>query len=135
MKRWLFAGILFLGMLLFDLCMKPESSPSQPPVTEQASLTGKEDASGAKHGLAMLSSDSNGRTCVLPRQTTGQSVHHTANERTLRSLEKQTQQFRLKGENRLRKTHERVSDSQKTDYFTLLSRRGYYVIALRKLLI
>ncbi|MDR1676251.1 MAG: hypothetical protein LBR86_07275 [Tannerella sp.] len=136
MKRWLFAGVLLLGVLFLDLQIRRENSrtPVQS-VAATASLTARKAPTDAEHKLTLLSNELKGHTCVLPRQTSGQGIHHIANKRTLRSLEKVLQQFRLRSENRLRKVSETISYCQILNYFTLLCRRGYYVFTLRKLLI
>ncbi|MDR1103066.1 MAG: hypothetical protein LBL42_04840 [Tannerella sp.] len=136
MQRWLFACVLFLGVLFLDLQIKRENSrPCVRPVAATASLTGQKAPTDAEQRLTVLSNELKERTCVLPRQTSGQWVRHTANKRTLRGLEKVLQQFRLKGENRLRKVSEIISECQIINYYTLLCRRGYYLFTLRKLLI
>jgi hypothetical protein len=137
MKRWLLAGVLLSGVLFLDLQMKRENSVSPPvrPATAITSLTDR-NPTDAEHRLTLLSNELKERTCVLPRQTTScQGVHHIANKRALRGWEKILQQFRLRGENQLRKVNEIISDCYIINYSTLLCRRGYYIFALRKLLI
>jgi hypothetical protein len=136
MQRWLFACVVVLGVLFLDLQIKRENSqPRIRPVAATASLTGRKAPTDTEQRLTLLSNELKERTCVLPRQTSGQWVHHIANKRTLRGLEKVLQQFRLKGENQLRKVCEIISECQIVNYSTLLCRRGYYLFALRKLLI
>jgi hypothetical protein len=136
MKKWLLAGVLFLGVLFFDLQTERENSLSPVrPVAAAASLTGRKAPTDVEHRLTLLSNELKGRTCVLPRQTSGQWVHHIANKRTLQGLEKALQQFRLRGESQLGRVNKIASDCQTVNYFTLLCRRGYYIFALRKLLI
>ncbi|MDR2041962.1 MAG: hypothetical protein LBP98_06535 [Tannerella sp.] len=136
MEKWLFAGVLFLGILFLNLQIKRESNQlCVRPVAATASLTERKPPTDTAHKLTLLSNELKGHTCVLPRQTSGQGVHHIANKRTLRGLEKVLQQFRLRGENQLRKVSEIISDCQILNYFTLLCRRGYYIFTLRKLLI
>jgi hypothetical protein len=136
MKKWLWAGVLFLGVLFLDLQVQRESSqPPVRPVAAPAALTARKASTDVEHKLTLLSNELKGHTCVLPRQTSGQGVRPVANKRTLRSMEKVLQQFRLRGEDQLRKVSEIISDCQILNYFTLLCRRGYYIFTLRKLLI
>ncbi|MDR2765302.1 MAG: hypothetical protein LBB90_09775 [Tannerella sp.] len=136
MKRWWLAGVLLLGVWFLDLQIERENSlpPVRPVAATTASLTGRKTPTDVEHKLTLLSNELKGRTCVLPRQTSGQGVHHIANKRTLR-VEKVLQQFRLRGVNQLRRVSEMISDGQIVNYFTLLCRRGYYIFTLRKLLI
>ncbi|MDR3267848.1 MAG: hypothetical protein LBT83_02125 [Tannerella sp.] len=134
MKKWLFAWALFTGILLVDVWTEPEKEVLLSVVTGGDFLTEQRDATDTGHRLEILSNELKGRMCVLPRRTV-QWVNNTVPIRTLRGYEKAFLLIRLKGENRLRKVSEAVSDGQTANYFTLLSRRGYYIYTLRRLLI
>jgi hypothetical protein len=109
MKKWLFAGVLFLGVWFLDLQIERESS--QPPVRPVvASLTGRKAPTDAEHRLALLSNKLKGCTCVLPRPTSCQGIHHIASKRTLRGLEKILQPFKVR---------EIISDCQIVNLFIL----------------
>jgi hypothetical protein len=132
MKKWLFIGTLFLGVLLFDF--GKESKGEVLPSVESESLVEGKDARNVQQCLEILSNELKSRTCVLPRRTV-QSANNTVHLRTARGQEKTFHQVRLKGEKQLHRVCEAVANRQIVNYFALLCRKGYYVYALRKLLI
>ena len=87
-----------------------------------------------QHNLEVLSSELKSSNFLTPRRTV-QSASNTVNIRLLKTEEKAYQFFHLKEVNMLRKVSEDVITYQTIKVSTLLSRMGYHVFALRKIII
>ena len=136
MKGWLFAAAPVVAIWFFGVGLtSPEQEASLPVSGYISSVSEQSDPTGTERCLAVVNNELKNRSCILPRQTSVQWVHSPAKERTSRAPGKTLQQLRLKRENHLRKVCEAVSDIQTMHYSALLCRRGYYIFALRKLLI
>ena len=131
MNRKLAIGLLFSCLLLLFACDVNKSS-------ELLTFCEKSNIEETKktdipQRLEELSNEFKSRTCLLPRRTV-----QLANC-LVKIREQKTQkvflQNRLNGENQSYKIVELNSDCQIIQFATLLSRKGYYIYALRKLLI
>ncbi|MDR3251238.1 MAG: hypothetical protein LBT42_06205 [Tannerella sp.] len=139
LKMWLYVGALLCGVMLLGETVGtgetiPKENANKPNIEETGTITEKIDRPDNVRLMETLSNELRSRKSVLPRQNF-QWSNNTIDTRTIRSQTKMQQLFRLKSEDRLRKVSVAVSDCQITNYFTLLCRRGYYIYALRKLII
>lgn len=100
----------------------------------QESLMNENTTNDMRHNLEVLSSELKDSNFLTPRRTV-QSASNTVNIRLLKTEEKVLQFFRLKEMNLLRKVSEDVITFQTVKVSTLLSRTGYRIYALRKIII
>lgn len=101
---------------------------------KEAIMKERNNADDMQHKLEILSNDLKGNNFLTPRRTI-QSVSNTINIRLLKIQEKVLQTFRLKEMNLLRKVSEEVTICETIKFSSLLSRRGYHVYGLRKIII
>lgn len=131
MNRLLTIGLLLIASLFLGACDTFEQE-------DTISSGGKSriqavETSEIPQRLEELSDELKSRTCLLPRRTV-QLISHSVKVREEKS-QKVFWQTRLNGENKLYRTSEFTSDCQIIQFATLLCRKGYYIYALRKLLI
>lgn len=130
MNRKLTIGLLFSCLLLLFACdVNKEGGVFA--FHEEARLEESPQSDIPQH-LEELSSEFKSRTCVLPRRMV-QVVNCLVKIREQKS-QKVFLQNRLNGENQLYKIVELNTDCQIIQFATLL-RKGYYIYALRKLII
>lgn len=132
MKKILFILTLLFGILLFAPDQGIKSDDVLMP--EEEVVMKEKGASDMEHQLEILSKDLKGSNCLTPRRV-AQSSPNTFNLRVFKNAEKFLQVIRLKEANLLRKVSEDVSNYQTINRSTLLSRMGYHVYALRKIII
>lgn len=84
--------------------------------------------------IAVLSSDLKNSNLLSPRRVV-QTITYNFNLRTQNQVEKTYQFLRLKGHDLISRLLENVSITHHINYSALLTRNGYHVFALRKLLI
>lgn len=100
----------------------------------QEAVMKEKKTSDVQHRLEILSNELKESNCLTPRrniQTSGFSF----DLRILKNVERALRDIRLKEINQLCKVSEDVSLSQTINFYTLLSRMGYRVYSLRKILI
>lgn len=132
MKNFLFILTLLFGILLFA----PEDVASNDVVNipEKETVMKEKKTSDMQHQLEILSNDLKSSNCLTPRRIV-QPTTNTFNLRIQKGAEKVLQVIRLKEANLLGKVSENVTICQTINLSTLLSRMGYHVYALRKIII
>lgn len=131
MNRKLTIGLLFSCFILLFAC-NVNRSDKELALHEESRIEESKETDFPQR-LEELSNEFKSRTCVLPRRTV-QVVNFSVNIREEKD-QKVFLQNRLNGENQLYKIVELNTDCQIIQFATLLCRKGYYVYALRKLLI
>ncbi|MDR2921177.1 MAG: hypothetical protein LBV72_17665 [Tannerella sp.] len=131
MNRKLTIGLLFSCLVLLFACDVNKSD--EVCAFHKESHFEESQKTDIPQRLEELSNEFKGRTCVLPRRSV-QVANFLVKVREQKS-QKTFLQNRLNGENQLYKIVELNTDCQIIQFATLLCRRGYYVYALRKLLI
>ena len=134
MKNFLFILTLLLGALLFSPDDNGKSRNICDLSNQQEVIVKENSTNDMQHKLETLSSDLKGSNLLTPRRTV-QSSTNTVNIRLLKTEEKAFQFSYLKEVNLLRKVSEDVITYQTIKVSTLLSRMGYHVFALRKIII
>lgn len=129
MKGMFFFLISILSIFFLQGCEVAENITA--PDSDEARL--EEKIFDLPQRLEELSSEFKSRTCLLPRRTV-QLVNLSVHIRE-QKVEKAFLQCRIKSENQHHKISELNSDCQILKLSSLLCRKGYFVYALRKLLI
>ncbi|MDR0429285.1 MAG: hypothetical protein LBH58_02260 [Tannerellaceae bacterium] len=88
-----------------------------------------------RHRVEIISNDFKNRDCLTPRRNVQTSYAVSNQVKILRHTIRSLQDLRIKETGQLQKTNEFVTECQTLNYSSLLTRRGYHVYALRKIVI
>ncbi|WP_158712856.1 hypothetical protein [Parabacteroides pacaensis] len=126
-----------IGLFCLIFLMSPENgfsqmAPASLP-TEQGEVIPNDPAEQQREMQFVLSNDFKSCTCLTPRII--QLNCNTCFQRFSKNLFKQLNLFRVKEYNSQHKIWEFVSSLQNINYSSLLTRVGYHVYALRKIII
>lgn len=129
--------VFIVGILLAALLL----SPSKRTISEHIAMTGHETTlcekttdSDMKERLEKISKDLRGSNFLTPRRPV-QSTYNQPSARILKTATRLLYDVRLRGADQLQRISEYNSLCQTINYSALLTRTGYHVLALRKLLI
>lgn len=130
--------LLVIGFVLGTVLFFNQSEKAQPfdvlsALTKEAVMEDSE-TKDMQTCLAVLTSDMKNSNLLSPRRVI-QTITYNFNLRTQNPVEKTTQYLRLKGHDLISKLLEYSSITHHINYSALLTRNGYHVFALRKLLI
>lgn len=134
MKQFLLVIGFVLGtVLFFNQDEKAQPFDISSALVKEAVM---EDSAGRdmETCLAVLTSDMKNSNLLSPRRVI-QTITYSFNLRTQNQVEKTVQYLRLKGHDLIFKLLENKSITLHINYSALLTRNGYHVFALRKLLI
>lgn len=134
MKQFLLVIGFVLGtVLFFNQDEKAQPFDISSALAKEAVM---EDSAGRdmETCLAVLTSDMKNSNLLSPRRVI-QTITYSFNLRTQNQVEKTVQYLRLKGHDLISKLLEYNSITHHINYSALLTRNGYHVFALRKLLI
>ena len=131
MKKWVFTGMVWGVICFFASFVDVEIKESHISIYE--SVIHDKDVLDVQQRLETLTNELKKNACVLPR--TIQWNYHVFHIRNQRTIEKDYQTIRLKKIEHLCKVIENSTDSQVIIFQSLLCFQGYYLYALRHLLI
>ncbi|MDR3141742.1 MAG: hypothetical protein LBU37_08470 [Tannerellaceae bacterium] len=101
----------------------------------EAVVLEKNAANDMQHRFEIISNDLKNSNCRTPRRNVQNTNISPNNNKVIKNLIRILQDFQLKERELLRKVSEYVAERQTLNLASLLSRRGYHVYALRKIII
>ncbi|MDR0749231.1 MAG: hypothetical protein LBF62_06640 [Tannerellaceae bacterium] len=126
---------LFIAFLFFHTLDEEWANDSAALNKREAVVLEKNAAKDMQHRFEIISNDLRNSNFRTPRRSVQNTNISPDNNRVIQNLIRILQGFQLKGREQLRKVSEYVAECQTLNLASLLSRRGYHVYALRKIII
>ncbi|MDF9831696.1 hypothetical protein [Parabacteroides sp. PF5-6] len=134
MKKFLFILGLFLALLL-HISSETERDEANDSLTEyEHSIKEQHAAADTQKRFEQIGKDMRNSNCLTPRRHV-QTNYSPVPLRVVRHAVRIIQDIRLKEASQLQRVSEQVTLCQTTNYSILLSRLGYRIYALRKIII
>jgi len=135
MKKYLFIIGLFMAFFLNTSREKAEMYEGSELLTEYScSVKEVNTAADTQKRFEQIGKDMRNSNCLTPRRHV-QSNYISSHLRVVRNAVRIIQDIRLKEASQLQRVTEYVTSCQTTNYSILLSRLGYWIYALRKIVI
>jgi hypothetical protein len=135
MKNVLLITGLFIVFLFFHSFDEELADDSFPQHTREAVVLEKNAAKDIQHRFEIIGNDLKNCNCRTPRRNVQNTNISPNNNKVIQNLIRILQDFQLKERELLRKVSEYVVERQTLNLSSLLSRRGYRVYALRKIIL